>query len=99
MASIGQLAAGVAHEINTPIGISVTAASYLQEQGNQLKKNIESGKLSRKFMEELIQNLNQSTELLLNNLRRASDLISSFKQVAVEQSSEACYTFNLKTWP
>ncbi|BEU01522.1 sensor histidine kinase [Agarivorans sp. OAG1] len=95
MASLGGLVAGVAHEINTPIGISVTAASYLQEQGNQLEKNIESGKLSRKFMEELIQNLNQSTELLLNNLRRASDLISSFKQVAVDQSSEACYTFNL----
>ncbi len=95
MASLGGLVAGVAHEINTPIGISVTAASYLQEQGNQLKKSIESGKLSRKFMNELIQNLNQSTELLLNNLRRASDLISSFKQVAVDQSSEACYTFNL----
>ncbi|WP_427981794.1 ATP-binding protein [Agarivorans sp.] len=95
MASLGGLVAGVAHEINTPIGISVTAASYLQEQGNQLKKSIESGKLSRKFMDELIGNLNQSTELLLNNLRRASDLISSFKQVAVDQSSEACYTFNL----
>ncbi|MDO6765725.1 ATP-binding protein [Agarivorans sp. 1_MG-2023] len=96
MASLGGLVAGVAHEINTPIGISVTAASYLQEQGNQLEKNIESGKLSRKFMEDLIQNLNQSTDLLLSNLRRASDLISSFKQVAVDQSSEACYTFNLQ---
>ncbi|MGY5451727.1 ATP-binding protein [Agarivorans sp. MS3-6] len=95
MASLGGLVAGVAHEINTPIGISVTAASYLQEQGKQLAQNVETGKLSRKFMEELIQNLNQSTELLLNNLRRASDLISSFKQVAVDQSSEACYTFNL----
>ncbi|WP_432468852.1 ATP-binding protein [Agarivorans sp. Z349TD_8] len=95
MASLGGLVAGVAHEINTPIGISVTAASYLQEQGKQLEKNIETGKLSRRYMEELISNLQQSTELLLNNLRRASDLISSFKQVAVDQSSEACYTFNL----
>jgi PAS domain S-box-containing protein len=95
MASLGGLVAGVAHEINTPIGISVTAASYMQEQSHQLNQKMNGGKLTKSFMESFIHNVDESTELLLNNLKRASDLISSFKQVAVDQSSEACYTFNL----
>ncbi len=95
MASLGSLVAGVAHEINTPIGISVTASSFLQEQTRRLSAKVAEGKLTRSFIEDLIANLDESSELLLGNLKRASDLISSFKQVAVDQSSEACYTFNL----
>ncbi|MCE0558340.1 MULTISPECIES: ATP-binding protein [unclassified Motilimonas] len=96
MASLGSLVAGVAHEINTPIGISVTASSYLQDQTKSLQQRVAEGKLSRAYIEELTGNMNESCNLLMSNLRRASDLISSFKQVAVDQSSEACYTFNLE---
>jgi len=96
MASLGGLVAGVAHEINTPIGISVTAASFLQEEINHLSEKLSSNSLSRSYVEDLISRVSESTRLLTSNLKRAADLISSFKQVAVDQSSEACYSFKLE---
>ncbi|MBW3808039.1 PAS domain S-box protein [Aeromonas jandaei] len=95
MASLGSLVAGVAHEINTPIGISVTASSYLQERVADFKSHIESKQLSRSYLNEFTVNLDESMQLLQGNLRRASELIASFKQVAVDQSSEARYNFSL----
>lgn len=96
MASLGSLVAGVAHEINTPIGISVTAASFLQEEIDTLKGKLEENQLSRSHLTSFIDTCTESGRLLNGNLKRAADLISSFKQVAVDQSSEACYTFQLK---
>ncbi|BBT64636.1 ATP-binding protein [Aeromonas caviae] len=95
MASLGSLVAGVAHEINTPIGISVTASSYLQERVADFKQHLEAKQLSRTYLNEFTQNLDESMQLLQGNLRRASELIASFKQVAVDQSSEARYNFSL----
>ncbi|TNI87284.1 ATP-binding protein [Aeromonas sobria] len=95
MASLGSLVAGVAHEINTPIGISVTASSYLQERVADFKSHIDSKQLSRSYLTEFTVNLDESMQLLQSNLRRASELIASFKQVAVDQSSEARYNFSL----
>jgi len=97
MASLGSLVAGVAHEINTPIGISVTASSYLQEQVADFKQHLEAKQLSRSYLNEFTQNLDESMQLLQGNLRRASELIASFKQVAVDQSSEARYNFTVST--
>ncbi|MFM4944566.1 ATP-binding protein [Aeromonas bivalvium] len=95
MASLGSLVAGVAHEINTPIGISVTASSYLQEQVADFRQHLEAKQLSRSYLNEFTVNLDESMQLLQGNLRRASELIASFKQVAVDQSSEARYSFNV----
>ena len=95
MASLGVLVAGVAHEINTPIGISVTAASFLQDEIAVFKSKLTDNSLTRSYVEKLIDRMTESDRLLNNNLNRAASLISSFKQVAVDQSSEACYSFKL----
>ncbi len=98
MAALGGLVAGVAHEINTPIGISVTAASHLAEQSLQLQRKLESGALKKSDISEFSEIAQQSSELVLSNLRRASELVRSFKQVAVDQSSEQKRTIELRAY-
>ena len=88
MASLGGLVAGIAHDVNTPLGVSVTAASFLQERLNNLKTDFEDKSLTNKNMANFIDEAEQTALLLLSNLERASDLIASFKQVAVDQTSE-----------
>ncbi len=96
MASLGSLVAGVAHEINTPIGISVTASSFLDELIQDFEKHVAEKKLSRNYIEHFISQQKDSSQMIQNNLQRASRLISSFKRVAVDQSSKAAYTFNAR---
>ncbi|MGF1740545.1 ATP-binding protein [Vibrio profundum] len=93
MASLGELVAGVAHEVNTPIGVCVTAASFLQEQTIDFEKSFKAENISEQDVESFLECLNDSSEILINSLTRASELIKSFKQVAVDQSSEANYNF------
>lgn len=89
MASLGGLVAGIAHDVNTPIGVGVTAASFLQERLKALQTSYDDKKLTGKTMTTFLEEAQQTTELLMNNLNRASDLVASFKQVAVDQTSEA----------
>ena len=96
MASLGSLVAGVAHEINTPIGMSVTTASSLQDEIAALNDHIQNADLSHAFLKRFVAQSQESSKQLHSNLKRAAELISSFKQVAVDQSSESCYSFNLK---
>lgn len=98
MAALGGLVAGVAHEINTPIGVSVTATSHLSEQINSFNKEYKNGELRRSSLENLLITTKESTEMLMRNLERASELIRNFKQVAVDQSSEEKREFELKSY-
>jgi predicted ATPase/signal transduction histidine kinase/tRNA A-37 threonylcarbamoyl transferase component Bud32 len=98
MASLGGLVAGVAHEINTPVGIGITAASLLAEKTTAFYETYKSGQMKRSQLEKFLDTTMQSSSILLSNLTRAADLIQSFKQVAVDQSSEEQRTFNLKQY-
>ncbi|WP_158972603.1 sensor histidine kinase [Paraglaciecola sp. L3A3] len=88
MASLGDMVAGVAHEVNTPIGLGVTASTMMLDRLSDIRKSFEDKTLKAsalsKFMMEGEENLN----IIYRNLNRAAELISSFKQVAVDQSSE-----------
>jgi len=95
MAALGGLVAGIAHEINTPLGVGVTAASHLSNQISAFKKVYDKGQLKRSALEDLLENAKQSTDMLSRNLMRASDLIRNFKLVAVDQSSENRRKFEL----
>ncbi|MDN3678987.1 ATP-binding protein [Vibrio tapetis subsp. quintayensis] len=96
MASLGSLVAGIAHEVNTPLGISITATSYLEENIKSLQAGFESGSLTKTQFLKTINGLKESANILNSNLNRAESLISSFKQVAVEQSDQQLQAFNLK---
>ncbi|WP_416305501.1 ATP-binding protein [Neptunicella sp. SCSIO 80796] len=98
MASLGGLVAGIAHDVNTPLGIGVTAASFLQERLKNLQAAYESKSLSTKAMNSFIVESQQTTTLLMSNLNRASSLIASFKQVAVDQTSEVERIINVKQY-
>lgn len=95
MASLGALVAGVAHEINTPVGISVTAASHLEQRTKDILAEYAAENLSREELESFLAVCDESCRMMLVNLKRASDLIRSFKQVAVDRTSEERRLFNL----
>ncbi|TWA87678.1 PAS domain S-box-containing protein [Azospirillum brasilense] len=96
LASLGALVAGVAHEISTPVGIGVTAASHLSEQARQFKADAAGGPLRRRELEEFVDRVDEGASLILGNLERACTLVQSFKQVAVDQTSEARRPFELR---
>lgn len=95
-ASLGSLVAGVAHELNTPIGICITTVSYLSTEIEKLYKNLSESKLSKNQLEKFITNLSESLEVMADTLNRASTLIQSFKQITVDQGSNPYIEFNLK---
>lgn len=95
MASMGGLVAGVAHEINTPIGVGLTAVSYLHEQGAEIYNKFESKELTEEDFLNFIKNIQDSSQLILLNIKRASNLIQNFKRVAVDQNSDDFVTINL----
>ncbi|MCP4135020.1 MAG: PAS domain S-box protein [bacterium] len=98
MASLGELVAGVAHEINTPIGVGVTAASFLEDKSQDLSKLYLSGRMKRPDLEKYLTIVTDASSSILINLERAVELIQSFKQVAVDQSSQKRRIFRLKEY-
>lgn len=98
MAALGELVAGVAHEINTPVGVGVTAASFLDAKTTEIKKIYAAGGLKRSELENYLQTVEEVSNSILINMERAAELISSFKQVAVDQSSENRRQFNLREY-
>lgn len=98
MAALGGMVAGIAHEINTPIGICVTAASVLEEQTQDVIALTGEGKLTRSKLESYTKTALDSGKIMNHNLQRACELIDSFKQVAVDQTSHERRIFNVHTY-
>lgn len=98
MAALGNLVAGVAHEINTPVGIGVTAASLLEEKSREIAEYYAAGQLKRSVLEKYIRTATEASSSILSNLHRASEMIQSFKQVAVDQTVEEKRRFRIKRY-
>lgn len=94
MSALGSLVAGIAHELNTPIGNSLTVASTLQDHANHFADGISKG-LTRSRLDEFVANTQQGAGILMRGLQHAAELVSSFKQVAVDQTSLNRRTFDL----
>jgi len=98
LASLGGLVAGVAHEINTPLGICVTATSHVEEELHVWHKWHDTGVFDAKHIEEMLDELDITVRVLDSNIRRGADLVRSFKQIAVDQSSGQRRMFDLSTY-
>jgi signal transduction histidine kinase len=96
MAALGGLVAGVAHEINTPIGVGVTASSMLDERVKAFAQLVDSGQLKKTDLNKFLDGIKEISNIILPNLNRAADLIRSFKQIAVDQTSLELREFNIK---
>lgn len=98
LASLGGLVAGISHEINTPLGVSLSACSYLQGQNDALYKALLKGKLSKDKFSEYLESTSESISIINKNLTRAAELITSFKQISVDQSTSMHMKFFLKEY-
>lgn len=98
LASLGRLVAGVAHEINTPLGICVTATSHLVQELKLARDELETGAMTEDSLAGFFDVIDQSLRIMTTNTQRAAALVRSFKQVAVDQSSDGLRSFNLNTY-
>nr|WP_326530402.1 ATP-binding protein [Rhodoferax sp.] len=95
LAALGSLVAGVAHELNTPIGNSLLTASTLQQNTTELEAAAASGTLRRSTLNEYMASCQEGLQLVIRGLNSASELVQSFKQVAVDRATEQRRSFLL----
>ncbi|TAN49539.1 MAG: PAS domain S-box protein [Methylococcaceae bacterium] len=98
MAALGGLVAGVAHEINTPIGVNLASATHLEGDTRRVKALYAAGELSEDELEDYFATADQAVKLMIINSQRAADLIQSFKQVAVDQTGGEQREFDLRVY-
>ncbi|MEM5536152.1 sensor histidine kinase [Neptuniibacter pectenicola] len=94
LSSLGMMVAGVAHELNTPIGGAIISTSSLKSGHRSLKTSVEEG-LSRQALEDYLTNTEEGLTLVEHNLTRAANLVKSFKRLALDRSNEEVVSFNL----
>lgn len=95
LASLGSLVVGIAHEINTPLGIAMTCVTHLADTTARLRQMFEADDIGIDDFERYLTGATDATDLIVANCERAGNLIQSFKQVAVDRSSEKRRSFDL----
>jgi PAS domain S-box-containing protein len=98
LASLGHLVSGVSHEINTPLGVSVLANSYLEKESKETRRLLASGELTLVGLNAHLDKIDETTAILNANLNRAVALVKSFKEIAVRQNIEELETFNVRQY-
>jgi PAS domain S-box-containing protein len=96
LASLGSIVAGVAHELNTPIGNMMLTASTLDQHVAAIQSAVAEGKLGRRVLDSFLEDCTQACKVMVRGAERANSLISSFKQIAVDQTSQRHRTFDLR---
>ncbi len=95
LAGLGSMVAGIAHELNTPIGTALTGATALAESARSIQSRYAQGQLGRKALDEFLQGTQDMSDLLERNLMRAGERIAQFKRVAVDVGNEERHRFKL----
>lgn len=98
MASLGNLVAGISHEINTPVGIGVAAASSLSSRTESLKELFGARKMKQSDLQNYLMSTQEAANLIQSNLNRTGNLVKSFKQVSVDEMTDQKRTFKLKEY-
>ncbi len=98
MAALGGLVAGVAHEVNTPVGIGLTAASHFTGEVDTILEKQNNQEMEEDDLNDFLLQSKQISEIIFTNMNKAADLIKSFKQVAVDQSSEEQRQFRVREY-
>ncbi|WP_346353883.1 PAS domain-containing sensor histidine kinase [Azotosporobacter soli] len=98
MASLARLVAGIAHEINTPVGLCVTLSSHLAQLNDNFAVLFQNGVVKRKDLTDYLAEIQETSQMLQINSERAGKLVSNFKQVSADQASETRRSFNVRQY-
>ena len=98
MASLGGLVAGVAHEINTPIGICLTAVTHFKDSSKKLEDSYANETMTEEAFENYLKDSSDISSLIYRNIEKTAELVKSFKQIAVDQTSEEKRLFHINEY-
>lgn len=98
IAALGTLVQGIAHEINTPVGIGVTAATHLESETKEIHQKFEEGNLKKKVLDDYLKIAEETSSLLYEVLNRSANLINSFKMISIDEFDKYKVSLNIKVY-